>query len=79
MNITEAPDKSRNEIIALCDNVVETNKAFFTDFNIRTDLAADAIIAGLVTPDTNGGLITDEWEALALGAFMSEGPWISRK
>jgi hypothetical protein len=71
---THTTTATRSEIIEALRCVVSTNDGIDAEaFNV--DLAADAILAGQVTPDTNDELITDEVEALAYGAFMSNGPW----
>ena len=46
---------------------------------INIEVAADAILAGEVTPNDNEGAITDEIMALAFGAMMQDGPWWIKK
>jgi hypothetical protein len=67
---------THSEIIKALKQVICVNEfgRSATD-QLDVNAAANAILAGQVTPDDNDGLITDGVEALALGALMSDGPW----
>ncbi len=69
---------NRNHILDAIDDVLSSNSTLIagtTDATFVPEWAADAILAGQVTPNDNDGLATDELHALALGAVMADGPW----
>jgi hypothetical protein len=69
---------TRTAALEALTKMVAINSALIaatTDAVFDVELAADAILAGAVQPDTNDGVITDELEALAFGAMMSAGAW----
>lgn len=75
--MTNTADINRSHLINALNDAVRLNSALIAS-NKATfviAIAADAIIDGEVTPDTNDGAITDEIEALAFGAIVSDGPW----
>lgn len=43
--------------------------------DLDVEIAADEIIAGRVTPDSNEGAISDFVMSLAFGVMMQSGPW----
>jgi hypothetical protein len=73
---THTTTATRSEIIEALERVFDANKHNTTGIHaFSVDAAADAILAGQVTPDDNYGRITDPTVALAFGALMSDGPW----
>jgi hypothetical protein len=69
---------NRSRLIEALEDVLRLNASAIagtTTAVFDVEAAADAILAGQVTPDDNDGGITDELEALAFGALLADGPW----
>jgi hypothetical protein len=64
---------TRSHLIEALNEVVSLNSLTANGFDV--EVAADAIVAGEVTPDSNDGLIDDDAMAMAFGAFMADGRW----
>lgn len=70
-------DLRRSDVLAALADTVSLNQILLEPGqHLDLDAAADAILAGHVTPDDNDGTITDPAAAAyAFGAFISDGPW----
>jgi hypothetical protein len=68
-------DMKRSEVEAAVKAVAELNGDVWDGDRFVRELAVDAIMAGTVAPNDNDGFITDPVEALAYGAYVSNGAW----
>ena len=76
-DIAIIPTPTQGEVINRLADVWQHAAAAMPDWDINFEVAADAVIAGIVQADDNDGLIAadDIIGQRCFGALMSDGPW----